>query len=45
MNEWRYAEQFGIHRRTAEVVKLAIQATQAQLLSERKKLRKLKYGS
>jgi len=45
VNEWRYANQFGIHRRTAEVIKLAIEATQAQLLTERKKLRKLKYGS
>lgn len=43
--EWRYAKQFAIHERTAGVVRLAIKATHLQLANERKKLKKLTYGS
>lgn len=43
--EWRYAKQFGIHERTAGVIRLAIKATNLQLQMERKKLKKLTYGS
>ena len=42
---WRFAHQFGIQRRTSEVLRLALAATRKQLDHERKKLTKLKYGS
>ena len=42
---WRYAKQLGIQTRTADVVRLAIKATTQQLEAERRKLKKLTYGS
>lgn len=43
--DWKYVEQLGIQRRTTDVLRLAIKATGQQLEAERKKLRKLTYGS
>lgn len=43
--EWRFANELGIHRRTKEVIRLAIKATEQQLKHERRRLQKLKYGS
>ena len=42
---WRFANQLGIQRRTAEILRLAIKATGQQLEAERKRLKKLTYGS
>lgn len=42
---WRYANRLGIQGRTADVLRIAIKATGQQLEAERKKLKKLTYGS
>lgn len=43
--EWRYANHLGIHRRMKEIIQLSMATTKKQLEHERRKLRKLKYGS
>ena len=43
--EWVYRRQLPIHNRMAEIIKLTIQATEQQLKADRRKLRKLQYGS
>jgi hypothetical protein len=43
--EWKYQKEFPIQGRMREVIKLTIEATKAELEKNRKKLRKLQYGS
>jgi hypothetical protein len=43
--EWKHRTRFPIQDRMAEVIRLTIKATQSQIEVERKKLRKLQYGS
>ena len=43
--EWKYKEGFAINDQMKEVIKLAIQLTQAEIDQYRAKLRKLTYGS
>ncbi len=42
---WEFKERFPIHDRMAEVIHLAIQASQAEVSVLRRKLEKLQYGS
>jgi hypothetical protein len=44
-HEWVYKNRLPIYDRMAEVVKLTIDVTKQQLESDRRKLRKLQYGS
>jgi len=43
--EWVYKKHLPIHNRIAEVVKLTLDAAKQQLEVDRRKLRKLQYGS
>ena len=43
--KWKHQKEFPIQGRMREVVKLTIEATKAELEKNRKKLRKLQYGS
>lgn len=43
--EWKYRKRFPIHDRMSEIIKLTIKATEQQLAADRRKLRKLQYGS
>jgi hypothetical protein len=43
--EWKFRRQLPIQERMAEVVRLTIKATRSQIEAERKRLRKLQYGS
>jgi len=42
---WQYRDRFPIQDKMVEVAKLSRQAAEAELVSLRKKLRKLQYGS
>ena len=44
-HEWVYKNRLPIYDRIGEVVKLAIDATKQQVESDRRKLRRLQYGS
>lgn len=44
-HEWVYKNRLPIYDRMAEVVKLTIDATKQQLEADRRKLRRLQYGS
>lgn len=43
--EWKYQNEFPIQGRMREVVKLTLEAAKAELEKNRKKLKKLQYGS
>lgn len=43
--EWVYRDQLPIHTRMSEIIRLTIKATEQQLKADRRKLRKLQYGS
>lgn len=43
--EWKHRTRFPIQDRMSEVIRLTIKATQSQIELERKRLRKLQYGS
>lgn len=42
--QWEYREEFKIHARMKEVVRLTISAAEAELAAARRKLEKLSYG-
>jgi hypothetical protein len=44
-HEWVFRNRLPIYDRIGEVVKLAIDATKQQLESDRRKLKRLQYGS
>lgn len=43
--EWVYRNQLPIYDRMGEIIRLTIKATEQQLKADRRKLRKLQYGS
>jgi hypothetical protein len=44
-HEWKYQESFPIYGRMKQLINLTIKATEQQLVADRRKLRKLQYGS
>jgi len=43
--EWKFRKNLPIQERMAEVIRLTIEASRKQIEAERKKLRKMQYGS
>ena len=43
--EWKFKQQLPIQERMADVIRKAKAAAEAQLVLERKRLRKMQYGS